>query len=196
MRVCFFGDSFVNGTGDPDCLGWAGRICSTMRSRGHDLTYYNLGIRRDTSADIARRWRQEASLRLPHDTDGRLVFSFGANDCVTEAGGCRVSHQEAVTNARTILSEAAGWEPTLMVGPPPLTDSATNERIRTLSEALHDLCRDLGVPYRDTVGVLLQSSVWLAEAASGDGAHPGPGGYSALAAHMTEWSAWQDWFRV
>jgi acyl-CoA thioesterase-1 len=26
MRICFFGDSFVNGTGDDDGLGWVGRI--------------------------------------------------------------------------------------------------------------------------------------------------------------------------
>lgn len=31
MRICFIGDSFVNGTGDPECLGWAGRICVTAR---------------------------------------------------------------------------------------------------------------------------------------------------------------------
>jgi len=155
MRICFFGDSFVNGTGDPECLGWAGRICSVMRSRGHDLTYYNLGIRRDTSGDIARRWHQEALLRLPSDVDGRLIFSFGANDCVIEAGRPRLLHDEAVANARAILSRAAAWRPTLMVGPPPLTDSSTNERIRMLSEALRALCRDLGVPYRDSVEFLL-----------------------------------------
>lgn len=26
MRICFIGDSFVNGTGDDTCLGWVGRI--------------------------------------------------------------------------------------------------------------------------------------------------------------------------
>ncbi|MDY6901411.1 MAG: lipase, partial [Cyanobacteriota bacterium] len=26
MRICFVGESFINGTGDPECLGWAGRI--------------------------------------------------------------------------------------------------------------------------------------------------------------------------
>jgi lysophospholipase L1-like esterase len=62
MRICFFGDSIVNGTGDPDCLGWVGRVCGAARKSGVDLTSYNLGIRRDTSADILRRWRREAEL--------------------------------------------------------------------------------------------------------------------------------------
>lgn len=77
MRLCFFGDSFVNGTGDDDCLGWVGRLCAAERRVGRDLTVYNLGVRRDTSDDILRRWRREAEARLPPGCGGRLVFSFG-----------------------------------------------------------------------------------------------------------------------
>ena len=80
MRICFLGDSFVNGTGDDDCLGWTGRICSSARRSGRDVTHYNLGVRRDTSADILARWRQEAERRLSPDLGGRLVFAFGGND--------------------------------------------------------------------------------------------------------------------
>jgi lysophospholipase L1-like esterase len=28
IRICFVGDSFVNGTGDETALGWAGRLCA------------------------------------------------------------------------------------------------------------------------------------------------------------------------
>ena len=65
MRICFVGDSFVNGTGDPDCLGWAGRVCAAAQHDGHDITYYNLGVRRETTADIRDRWEREVSCRLP-----------------------------------------------------------------------------------------------------------------------------------
>jgi hypothetical protein len=27
IRICFIGESFVNGTGDPEFLGWTGRVC-------------------------------------------------------------------------------------------------------------------------------------------------------------------------
>ena len=74
MRICFIGDSFVQGTGDDACLGWVGRVCAALRQQGRDLTSYNLGIRRDTSADIRQRWQREAQLRLPAEHDGRLVF--------------------------------------------------------------------------------------------------------------------------
>lgn len=28
IRICFIGDSLVNGTGDEAALGWAGRLCA------------------------------------------------------------------------------------------------------------------------------------------------------------------------
>jgi hypothetical protein len=49
VRICFVGESFVNGTGDPECLGWTGRICVGANKKGYDITYYNLGVRRETS---------------------------------------------------------------------------------------------------------------------------------------------------
>src|SRR5579864_3855917 len=101
MRVCFFGDSFVNGTGDDEGLGWVGRVVASARQAGLDLTAYNLGIRRDTSADVAARWLYEARLRLPAEHEGRLVFSFGANDCasVDVDGRPRVACGDSLSNA-------------------------------------------------------------------------------------------------
>jgi lysophospholipase L1-like esterase len=49
VRVCFLGDSFVAGVGDPHCLGWAGRLAALSHARGLLLTVYNLGVRRDTT---------------------------------------------------------------------------------------------------------------------------------------------------
>src|ERR1044071_4238499 len=105
MRICFIGDSYVNGTGDDDCLGWTGRICAAARQRGCDITYYNLGVRRDTSGEIAERWEREARARLAPDQDGRLVFSFGVNDCVfVEPRQTRVPEAASLANARRILT--------------------------------------------------------------------------------------------
>ena len=117
VRICFIGDSFVQGTGDDACLGWTGRVCSQARRSGHDVTHYNLGVRRDTSEDIARRWRPEAYVRLPAEHPGRLVFSFGANDCAARAGavGPRVAPARTLHVTEAILRDASGWLPTLMV---------------------------------------------------------------------------------
>ena len=66
VRICFVGESFVNGTGDPECLGWAGRICVNANRKGYDITYYNLGVRRETSSELKNRWLREVSYRLPN----------------------------------------------------------------------------------------------------------------------------------
>ncbi|MBI1206927.1 MAG: GDSL family lipase [Azospirillum sp.] len=195
MRLCFFGDSFVNGTGDPDCLGWVGRVCAAERRRGHDLTVYNLGIRRDTSADLARRWQDEAQRRLPLEQDGRLVFSFGANDCVIEDGRRRVGFEQTLRHAGTILTAASALAPTLMIGPPPLAEGDADARIAPLSAALGGCCRQLGVPFLDPFPDLAASGAWRREAAAGDGAHPGQQGYAELAALVAAWPAWRAWFR-
>lgn len=55
IRICFVGDSFVNGIGDERALGWAGRLCAAANARGVPVTYYNLGVRRNTSKDILLR---------------------------------------------------------------------------------------------------------------------------------------------
>src|SRR5262249_24732386 len=150
MRVCFIGDSFVNGTGDDDGLGWVGRVVARARQGGCDVTGYNLGIRRNTSADVAARWRGEAALRLPADCDGRLVFSFGANDCACseDGGGPRVERAASLGHAERVLEAAPRWLPTLMIGPSTIAcDREANARILGLSADYAALCARIGVPY-------------------------------------------------
>lgn len=193
MRICFIGDSFVNGTGDPDCLGWTGRICAAARRAGHDLTHYNLGIRRETSADIRARWRDEAYRRLPASEPAGLVFSFGTNDTTIEDGRERVPPTASLQHAAAMLDEAGRRCPVLMVGPAPLADDDQNRRIAALSRQFARLCHEIGVPYLPVAEPLLQSRSWLAEAAAGDGAHPGARGYAELAALVQGWPSWQAW---
>jgi len=193
IRIAFVGDSFVNGTGDPECLGWTGRACRQAVARGHDVTLYNLGIRRDTSADIAARWEQETRRRLVARERSGIVFSFGVNDCVAEDGRRRVDAEQTLRNARRMLSDASAVAPCLMVGPPPIADDAVNARVGALDRCLAALCHELGVPYLETLTPLIGSSTWIAEAACGDGAHPADGGYDALARLVDGWRAWRVW---
>ena len=132
VRICFVGDSFVNGTGDPECLGWTGRICANANKKGYDITYYNLGVRRNTSTDIENRWLQEVSLRLPKEYAGRVVFSFGLNDTTIENGKTRVDFTDSISNTRKILSEAKQLYPVLMVGLPHMQNKKTPTENRKL----------------------------------------------------------------
>ena len=194
MRICFIGDSFVNGTGDDDCLGWVGRLCVEARQRGHDVTLYNLGIRRDTSADIAARWEPEARARLPPEHDGRLVFSFGVNDCVQEAQAQpRVVANASIANARSVLTRARNWLPTLMVGPPATGDAALDRRVSELSAGLAELCKELSIPFLPAFHAVAGSAVWQREAECGDGIHPNRGGYTLLYEAVRAWKPWRAW---
>lgn len=192
IRLCFIGDSFVNGTGDPECLGWTGRVCARAMRRSHQLTHYNLGIRRNTSADIAARWLAECRLRLPPEIDGRVVFSFGANDTVVENGELRVSREATLSHADTILSSAKQLYPCLWIGPPPVGDDEHNRRIGALCAEFQKLAAKLNVPYLPVYEPLLELGVWKQEALAGDGAHPQAGGYRVLADIVEAWPAW--WF--
>jgi lysophospholipase L1-like esterase len=193
FRICFIGDSLVAGTGDPQFLGWAGRVCIAARTRGHDVTCYNLGIRANTSAQILARWRREAEERHVREQDCRLIFSFGVNDTKDVDGKRIVEPQQAVAQAREILGAAKAWLPTLMVGPPPIDEEMRNARIADLSGRLSALCRDLGVPYLDTFGAFYSSGAWMKAVQAGDGVHPLAAGYEEWARLIDGWPAWRAW---
>lgn len=190
MRLIAFGDSMVAGVGDPDHLGWIGRALVGHR----DVTLYNLGVRRETSRDIAARWRAEAAPRLVDYEPMRIVFSFGVNDCfpVHEGGqGQRLSTAQTLTIAEPLLSAARALAPVLQVGPPPVTDPGVNARVEALNEVLKGLADGLGVPYIDVFQPLMAGGVWRAEALAWDGAHPGAAGYDQMAELVAAHPAWQ-----
>ena len=101
VSICYVGDSFVNGTGDPEKLGWTGRLSAKSQNGNIDITHYNLGIRRNTSEDVLKRWESECQARLPEISDNKVIFSFGVNDTVIENGQKRVSLENSIANTKT-----------------------------------------------------------------------------------------------
>jgi lysophospholipase L1-like esterase len=193
MRICFIGDSFVSGAHDGECLGWAGRISAAARRRGHDLSPYNLGIRGETSAQIAKRWRAEAEVRQSVQQEGHLVFEFGVNDAREVNGKRQLELAQSLAAVREVLSAAARWKPTLMVGPPPGTDQARNARVAELSTEIRSVCAEFSVPYFDSYGSLVTSSLFLADVKAVDGTHPSAAGYAEWAKLIDAWPAWRTW---
>jgi len=192
VRILAFGDSFVLGAGDPDHLGWVGRALKGRR----EVTLYNLGIRRETSADIAQRFRGEALPRMVDHEPMRLVFSFGANDCHVEGGRVRVPAAKSLLNARAVLTEGAKLCPVLMVGPPPMAEADVAIRAEELNEHLKVLCARLQAPFIDVFRPLAADGLWAREAAEWDGAHPGAAGYQRLADLIAAHPAWRSFTSV
>lgn len=195
FRICFLGESFINGTGDPEYLGWTGRICQDANRNGFDITYYNLGVRGETSSELRKRWLQEASYRLPKDYDGRIVFSFGTNDTKIENGKTRVSLENSITNLQDILSIAKGLYPVLVVSASPIDDNEQNQRTSNLSKEFSKICNQLSIPYLDIFPELLKSNIWMDELKKYDGAHPRAAGYQVFAEIVQNWDGWLNWFK-
>lgn len=193
MRICFIGDSFVSGAYDEECLGWVGRIGAAARRRKHDVSPYNLGVRGETSIQVARRWRAEAELRQSPQQEGRLVFEFGVNDVREVNGKRQMEAAQSLAAAREILTAAVAWKPTLMIGPPPGGDQPRNARVKDLSESLANLCTLLGVPYFDSFTPLMNSAAFIASTKAVDGTHPNASGYAEWARAIDGWSAWREW---
>jgi acyl-CoA thioesterase-1 len=182
-RILFFGDSFVAGVGDPSGLGWVGRVVAAAHAMSRPLTAYNLGVRRDTSADVERRFRAEAQARIgAADASYGVVLGLGTNDTTAEDGRVRVEPGVAVDNLRRVIESARelGLD-VFVVGPPPAGEPAQDERVYALSSRFAQLAGDRDVPFVATATALQATPAWTTEAAAGDGSHPAGGGYAALA---------------
>lgn len=206
LRICFVGDSLVNGTNDPDFQGWPGRLAQNAVSEGHDLSVYNLGIRGDTSVMIADRWLNECKVRLPEIHPGALVFSFGVNDIAFENGIRRVPFKTSLETAHALMKSAKSWLPTLWVGPPPVELDETTfipapdisyvfkrENIKELSNAFADIAHELEVPYFDLYNALEGRTEWGDSFDPSDSVHPKQNGYQLISDHLQNWPAWRHW---
>jgi len=192
-RVCFLGDSFVQGIGDPEGLGWAGRLVRAAAARGVALTAFNLGIRGEASVEIAVRWEAECSRRLLAGTRNHLLLSFGTNDATVEDGRMRVAPEASAAALATLLTRARtlGYA-VAMIGPPPTGDRTRDPAVRDLSHLFADVCAARAVRYLDPAPTLAAAPDWFEEIAAGDGAHPGASGYGLLAELIDAWPGW--WF--
>jgi lysophospholipase L1-like esterase len=194
VRICFFGDSFLNGTLDETYLGWPARVCAMLP---HQVTHYNLGIRGNTSVDLEARWQDESARRWKPGTECRLVFSFGTNDASLENGLPRVSASDSVRSARTILTHAKQACPVLFSGPPAAELEGREPafaRLALLSQRYAELAQELSVPFLDLFALTRDNEDWHAAVQRGDGIHPDAAGYALLATLFRDWEAWQAWW--
>jgi lysophospholipase L1-like esterase len=191
-HVLFFGDSHTIGVGDPSGLGWVGHVVAASHAAGVPLVAYNLGIRRETSRDVLRRWRGEAEARS-YPVDTKVVFAVGANDTTEEDGVLRVVPNKSVETLAALLrqSATAGF-PAMVVGPAPVGDRLQMERIATLSDRFVEVCEQMGVPFVNLSPHLTRSETWREEIGASDEAHPAAAGYEELARIVLD-SGWLGW---
>lgn len=191
-RICFIGDSFVNGTGDEQALGWVGRLCAKASQQGLDLTYYNLGIRGNTSRDVLARIDNDLSLRLGKAIDERVVISFGVNNTLLEEGVPRVSLDESVENLTEIIQIVKTKYSLLIVGLLPVDDKQQNIRIKSINDAYKLIAEKLEIPFVDVFEQLESNHNYRSEIKKTDGAHPKSQGYDNITQAILSSGKW--WF--
>src|SRR5262245_24910149 len=111
-QIAFYGDSFVEGIGDPVGVGVGGGGAAALGS----FDALNFGARGETSVEVAARWRASGR-SLP------LVLSVGANDSCDSGieGEARVALAESVSVVGGVLSECSALLlPVFCVGPGPV----------------------------------------------------------------------------
>lgn len=183
-----FGDSYVAGVGDPKALGWVGRVAArTPPSTGVDLTAYPLGVRGETTEQVAVRMPLESASRFARGDEHRVVVATGINDAANYVP------VERSTAALGFGLEAAGV-PALVVGPPPVGDDDLMSRIGALDAAFSDLCERRDVRYISTFGPLKNRKPWH-EARADDGSHPNQTGYGLLS-YVILHGGWYQWLGV
>jgi len=191
MHLYFVGDSYVNGYGDAEHLGWSGRVCTLAAGRNIDVTYYNLGIRRATSADLRRFWKDEVQRRVAATGEKQVgvVFSFGTNDCRLESGRRRITRGETLANCSGILSDARARFPIVMVGPPETIDADMAPELAFTNTDFKGACEKLKVPYLDLLELGKSMVQKRADSRGLDGWHPNSAWYAEVATNIDSWPA-------
>jgi acyl-CoA thioesterase I len=128
---------------------------------------------------------------------GRIILSFGANDCAAGPDNApRRTADQSINDLQAALTVACALAPTLMVGPAPIADDpAADSRIAALCPQFHSICAQRGIPYIPVHANLRAAPLWMHEALSGDGAHPGKGGYATMAELIADDPQWNAFFQ-
>ncbi|GAA1137074.1 GDSL-type esterase/lipase family protein [Ornithinicoccus hortensis] len=191
IGLCFAGDGFVAGYGDPKALGWVSRVVGRTPLQEADLSAYNLGVRGDSSADVMHRWRTECPPRWKDRGERRLVVGVGSEDVAQE-----ITTARSRLNLANILDEATTTGiSTFVVGPTPQLDAQVNAKLAQLSDAQADVCARRGVPFVDCFAPLREHDQWQSDLAAGDTVHPGQAGYG-LIAWLVLHAGWLRWLQL
>lgn len=180
----FFGDSLTQGVNDAlmPC-GWVSRLAVMAHEAGlcpiPRATFYNLGARRHSTANITARWRSELDNRLIPGMVPRLVFCTGVVDMAAPGGGQPADPELAAAQMDKLLDQAAGVAPTMVISPPPVTDAAASSRIGCLGKLQQQLCASRGIAFAQVYELLANTTDYMNDLS--DGLHPGSQGCARMA---------------
>ena len=190
----FFGDSVTLGVNDAPAGGWVARLAGKAADRGLSVppdTFYNLGVRKNSSRDILARWESEYKARAIEGCPATLVFCFGTVDMAAPHAVPNVPVGESAANAREMLAKAKEHGSVILVSAPPVKDEEHCQRIEALCTAYASIAKAVDVPFVDIFHPLLELG-YVDDLA--DGVHPGPRGNEMIADLLADSEAMKKTF--
>lgn len=191
----FFGDSVTLGVNDAPAGGWVSRLAGKAAQAGLSVppdTFYNMGVRRNSSRMILDRFEAEFKARAMEGVPSYLLFCFGTVDMAAPKGFPNIPVGESSANARDILLKAKTFGATALVSAPPVADKEHCQRLDALCTAYAAICSAVDVPFVDIFHPLLKSG-YVNDLA--DGVHPGPAGNDMIASALLQAPELADWFK-
>lgn len=191
----FFGDSVTLGVNDAPAGGWVSRLAGKAAQAGLSVppdTFYNMGVRRNSSRMILDRFEAEFKARTMEGVPSYLLFCFGTVDMAAPKGVPNIPVGESAANARDILLKAKTFGATALVSAPPVADKEHCQRLDALCTAYAAICSAIDVPFVDIFHPLLKIG-YVNDLA--DGVHPGPAGNDMIASALLQAPELADWFK-
>jgi acyl-CoA thioesterase I len=136
----------VAGVGDSSGLGWVGRFSAYAHACGLPITAYNLGVRSDTSSDVAVRLPEEVTRRANPAAELLVVLAYGLNDVVLKSGhSCMALEDSLAATSHSLAWLASAHIPAIFVGPPAVGDASQDSRTKELDRMLTECFGSHGV---------------------------------------------------
>ena len=189
----FFGDSITLGVNDSEQPGgFVTRLALLGAREGAytipPATFYNLGARRQTLAQIEARFEQEYTARLMPGIRPRLAFCTGTVDIKGGASAAPLSR-----DVLRLVSRARAIAPTLFICPFPVADESSNKTLEEFGKLAEEACQSVQVPCINLFEDLLKAGfVSLIT----DAVHPGPQGNDLIARKLWKRAEMQAFLKI
>lgn len=202
-KVIAIGDSLIYGYGDSEGGGWVDRLrLCWMNPEQPGPIFYNLGVRGDGVAQVARRLEREFCDRgeLRHRTPDILILSVGLNDSARVGRPTGRPMTDPACFERDLahlLEQANQLCPVFFVGMTPVNEAAmpfanilyfSRAEQTRYRDITRQLCETYQIPYLDLLEQWSQQGeAWAQNRLCADGIHPNALGYRTILAAVQSW---------
>lgn len=189
----FFGDSITLGVNVIAEDVWTGLVATHLTTRGLPVpptTFYNLGVRKNSSKLIAERFNDEFKRRTLPETEAYFVIMCGNVDMAMPQDNTVLSVDESLAETRKILDLAKIKGTVLFLSGTPVKNEEHNARISKLALLQNKLCDELHIEFINLHDALSQNPTYLQDLT--DGVHPQEMGNAAISDLVCQSKTMQD----